>query len=243
MLHRPGSASRSVDCDHRAAAPAAAGGIRGGGLTDVSEAAALYRAGGESRDPASTASSPACADRPCRGNAAEPGADAIDRRAIPGRPRYGSRPACRVTRRSPGALPRPEHRRGLFLDGWAAEGRLVVTPGNETDFDEIERDVRELCSRFQVVSVGYDPWQSTQDVAASTRRRRPDARVPGDDAELQPGDRRAGRRRALQTPAPRRQFGARVVPQQCRRARPTGGATCIQRSSGRSRRSTRPSRS
>ena len=38
--------------------------------------------------------------------------------------------------------------------GWAAEGRLVVTPGNETDFDEIERDVRELCSRFQVVSVG-----------------------------------------------------------------------------------------
>ena len=46
--------------------------------------------------------------------------------------------------------------------GWAAEGRLVVTPGNETDFDEIERDVRELCSRFQIVSVGYDPWQSTQ---------------------------------------------------------------------------------
>ena len=38
----------------------------------------------------------------------------------------------------------------------------MVTPGNETDFDEIERDVRELCSRFQVVSVGYDPWQSTQ---------------------------------------------------------------------------------
>jgi phage terminase large subunit-like protein len=46
--------------------------------------------------------------------------------------------------------------------GWAADGHLIVTPGNETDFDEIERDVRELCSRFRVVSVGYDPWQSTQ---------------------------------------------------------------------------------
>jgi phage terminase large subunit-like protein len=46
--------------------------------------------------------------------------------------------------------------------GWAAGDHLVVTPGNETDFDEIESDVRALCSRFRVVSVGYDPWQSTQ---------------------------------------------------------------------------------
>ncbi len=46
--------------------------------------------------------------------------------------------------------------------GWAATGNLVVTSGNETDFDEIESDVRQLCSRFQVASVGYDPWQSAQ---------------------------------------------------------------------------------
>jgi phage terminase large subunit-like protein len=46
--------------------------------------------------------------------------------------------------------------------GWAAEGYLMVTPGNETDFDVIETDVRELCSRFRVMSVGYDPWQSAQ---------------------------------------------------------------------------------
>src|SRR6476620_12388545 len=46
--------------------------------------------------------------------------------------------------------------------GWAGSGHLVVTPGNETDFDEIESDVRQLCSRFQVVSIGYDPWQSAQ---------------------------------------------------------------------------------
>jgi phage terminase large subunit-like protein len=52
--------------------------------------------------------------------------------------------------------------RNAFYPGWAADGHLVVTPGNETDFDAIESDVRELCSRFRVVSVGYDPWQSTQ---------------------------------------------------------------------------------
>jgi phage terminase large subunit-like protein len=46
--------------------------------------------------------------------------------------------------------------------GWAAAAHLVVTSGNETDFDEIESDVRQLCSRFNVISVGYDPWQSAQ---------------------------------------------------------------------------------
>src|SRR5215218_5521691 len=46
--------------------------------------------------------------------------------------------------------------------GWAAEGYLTITPGNETDFNHIESDILELCRRFQVVSVGFDPWQSTQ---------------------------------------------------------------------------------
>ena len=38
----------------------------------------------------------------------------------------------------------------------------MVTPGNKTDFDEIESDVRQLCSRFNVLSIGYDPWRSVQ---------------------------------------------------------------------------------
>jgi phage terminase large subunit-like protein len=46
--------------------------------------------------------------------------------------------------------------------GWAAAGNLVVTRGNETDFDEIESDVRQLCSGFNIVSAGYDPWQLAQ---------------------------------------------------------------------------------
>jgi phage terminase large subunit-like protein len=46
--------------------------------------------------------------------------------------------------------------------GWAAEDWLAITPGNETDFDRIEGDILELCRRFRVASVGFDPWQSTQ---------------------------------------------------------------------------------
>jgi len=48
-------------------------------------------------------------------------------------------------------------------------GRLVVTAGNETGFDEIESDVRQLCSRFSVVSAGYGPWQTAQNVPATER--------------------------------------------------------------------------
>jgi len=48
----------------------------------------------------------------------------------------------------------------VYLD--AANGYLVVAPGNEADFDMIESDTRAICNRFQVCSAAYDPWQSTQ---------------------------------------------------------------------------------
>lgn len=46
--------------------------------------------------------------------------------------------------------------------GWAAEGYLTVTPGNETDFSAIEGDLLDLCRRFQVQSAAFDPWCATQ---------------------------------------------------------------------------------
>lgn len=52
--------------------------------------------------------------------------------------------------------------RNASYPGWAAEGWLTVTPGNETDFSTIEADVLDLCRRFRVVSVAYDPWGATQ---------------------------------------------------------------------------------
>jgi len=52
--------------------------------------------------------------------------------------------------------------RNASYPGWAAEGDLVVTPGNETDFQTIEDDIVELCKRFRVQSLAYDPWAATQ---------------------------------------------------------------------------------
>ena len=52
--------------------------------------------------------------------------------------------------------------RNAAYPGWAAAERLVITPGNETDFQVIEDNILELSRRFQIISIGYDPWQSTQ---------------------------------------------------------------------------------
>jgi phage terminase large subunit-like protein len=45
---------------------------------------------------------------------------------------------------------------------WAANGELVITPGNETDYSVIEMDAVDWCRRFVVRSFAYDPWGSTQ---------------------------------------------------------------------------------
>lgn len=45
---------------------------------------------------------------------------------------------------------------------WAAEGWLVVTPGNETDYSTIEADAVAWAKRFRVRSMAFDPWGSTQ---------------------------------------------------------------------------------
>jgi phage terminase large subunit-like protein len=46
--------------------------------------------------------------------------------------------------------------------GWAKDGHLIVTSGNETDFGTIEQDVIQLCKTYQVRSISYDPWAATQ---------------------------------------------------------------------------------
>jgi phage terminase large subunit-like protein len=46
--------------------------------------------------------------------------------------------------------------------GWAAEGHLTVTPGNVTDYDWVEGDIKEARDRFVVKEVAGDPWQAMQ---------------------------------------------------------------------------------
>ena len=46
--------------------------------------------------------------------------------------------------------------------GWEIEGHLMATPGNVIDLDEIERDILDDVSRYQINELGYDPFQATQ---------------------------------------------------------------------------------
>ena len=52
--------------------------------------------------------------------------------------------------------------RNASYPGWAAEGYLMVTPGNETDFSAIEDQLLDWHRRFRLLSVAYDPWAATQ---------------------------------------------------------------------------------
>ena len=61
-------------------------------------------------------------------------------------------------------LPRETVERGenSQYSGWEQEKRLTVTEGAITDFDIIEQRILEYCRRFEVIEVGYDPFQATQ---------------------------------------------------------------------------------
>ena len=52
--------------------------------------------------------------------------------------------------------------RNASYPGWAAENALIITPGNETDFQTIEDDTVDWFRRFRVQSMAYDPWRTTQ---------------------------------------------------------------------------------
>lgn len=45
---------------------------------------------------------------------------------------------------------------------WSHLGRLVLTPGSETDFDMVREEVKGDSLRHQVEEICYDPWRATQ---------------------------------------------------------------------------------
>lgn len=45
---------------------------------------------------------------------------------------------------------------------WVAEGALLTTPGNVTDYDFIEHAIKEDATAFGCTMLGYDPWNATQ---------------------------------------------------------------------------------
>ncbi len=49
-----------------------------------------------------------------------------------------------------------------LYSAWAKEGRLILTPGQITDYEFIERDLIEKAKRIHPVEVDYDPYQATE---------------------------------------------------------------------------------
>jgi phage terminase large subunit-like protein len=47
-------------------------------------------------------------------------------------------------------------------DGWRRAGHITVTPGEVTDYDVIEDDLRTDMAGLDVQQIGFDPWQATQ---------------------------------------------------------------------------------
>lgn len=53
-----------------------------------------------------------------------------------------------------------EQARGEHYAGWAAENRIVVTPGNETDYVWIHEDLVEDSKKLMVREIPYDPYHA-----------------------------------------------------------------------------------
>lgn len=56
-----------------------------------------------------------------------------------------------------------EDGRNSQYDGWVRSGHIVATPGNVTDFDLIEDQLRaDAAALLELREVPFDPWQATQ---------------------------------------------------------------------------------
>jgi phage terminase large subunit-like protein len=53
-------------------------------------------------------------------------------------------------------------------DLWIREGHMKKTPGNVTDYNYIQDDIIEICKKYQVNIIGFDPWNSSQVVISLT---------------------------------------------------------------------------
>lgn len=54
-----------------------------------------------------------------------------------------------------------EDGRNSQYSGWSREGRLILTPGNITDYGYIEEDARRLMSEASPEAILFDPWQAS----------------------------------------------------------------------------------
>jgi phage terminase large subunit-like protein len=70
---------------------------------------------------------------------------------------------------------------------WVADGALLTTPGNVTDYDFIEFKIIEDVALFGLTGMGFDPWNATQVVTHLQEEGLPLVEVRQGFASLNPG--------------------------------------------------------
>ena len=59
------------------------------------------------------------------------------------------------------ALDRLDHMTELAATDWVRRGWITVTPGNVTDYDFIRKHINDDLDKYNIKSLGFDPWNST----------------------------------------------------------------------------------
>lgn len=59
------------------------------------------------------------------------------------------------------ALDRLDHMTELAATDWVRQGWITVTPGNVTDYDFIRKHINDDLDKYNIKSMGFDPWNST----------------------------------------------------------------------------------
>ncbi len=60
-----------------------------------------------------------------------------------------------------GCIEKRERQHGVPYTTWARQGLITLTEGDDIDYGRIRRDLVEICSEYEVVDIGYDPYNAT----------------------------------------------------------------------------------
>jgi phage terminase large subunit-like protein len=55
---------------------------------------------------------------------------------------------------------------GVPYTTWAEQGLITPTPGNVVDYRAVEQQIRDLCDRFDVREIAFDPWGARPMIAS-----------------------------------------------------------------------------
>ena len=55
-----------------------------------------------------------------------------------------------------------QQKRTSSFSGWVEEGWIKITPGDVADYGQIQADIEELCEKYHVLEIPFDPYNSTQ---------------------------------------------------------------------------------